>query len=224
MELPTISCLILTYNRREMVLETIRRLQEHLKYSGNIQYVVSDDGSDDGTQAALLEEFPGLALVQNNRVGLGASNNRGLERCWANGDIVLQLQDDLYCQKDLPLDLHVEKLLADETCGFIRLWGVAGHRYQGALEGGYWRVWWNSPELYIPSDRPHIKHGRFHAFFGYYPEGRKTAETEEAFCHQCKDRAGLNGKQLDVFVPVTVDTEGSFEHMAYGSRWRAVGL
>ena len=57
-----------------------------------------------------------------------------------------------------------------------------------------------------------------------YPEGLKTAHTEEAFCHQCKNRAGLDGRQLDVFVPHAVDIERNFEHAGWHSRWRDVGL
>ena len=124
----------------------------------------------------------------------------------------------------LDLHPHIEKLRDDPTCGFIRLWGVGGHNYHGNLEGNYWRIWWNSPELYIPSDRPHVKHARFHAFYGEYPEGLSTAVTEDAWCHQCKDRAGRDGVQLDVFVPQNQLTETTWEHAHWGQRWRDVGL
>lgn len=222
--LPTVSVLVLTYNRKDILLATIRLLKEHLYYPGTVRYVVSDDGSDDGTQDALKNEFPDLALVQNQRVGLGAIANRGLERCWADGDFVLQLQDDMQLQRALDLMPHVHRLTEDTTSGFIRLWGVSGHKYWGALEGMYWRIWQNSPELYIPSDRPHLKHGRFHAYYGYYPEGRKTGDTEEAWCHQVKDLSGQKGGSMDVLVPHSLDVETLWVHAGWHTRWRDKGL
>jgi hypothetical protein len=98
---------------------------------------------------------------------------------------------------------------------------VAGHKYQAQLEGGYWRIWWHSPELYIPSDRPHLKHRRFHEWYGLYPEGLKSAETEDAWCHQCKDRAGLNGKQL-MSLYTGRDRKDLGTHVSRG--WRDKGL
>lgn len=221
---PPLSILVITYNRKEILRQTLVRLQTHVHYTGLINYVVADDGSDDGTVEMLTNDFPIVVTIVSKRIGLGANENAGLREAMYRSPVILQLQDDLHLLTHLDLHPHVEKLMTDETCGYIRLWGVGGHRYTANLEGNYWRVMWNSEELYIPSDRPHIKHRRFHEFFGFYPEGLKTAHTEDAFCHQCKDRAGENGKQLDVFVPQMADTEKSWEHAAWGDRWRDKGL
>ena len=223
MDWPLLCILTMTYNRKDILEDVLRSLNEHLYYLGPRQLIVCDDGSDDGTQEMLMQ-FSGTLLIQNNRVGLGANTNSGLRQAMALSPIILQFQDDMKLLTTLDLHPHVEKLMSDETCGYIRLWGVGGHRYTAKLEGNYWRVWWNSDDLYIPSDRPHVKHRRFHEFYGMYPEGKKTSETEDAWCHQCKDRAGLDGRQLDVFVPQMADTEKSWEHMAWGTRWRDKGL
>lgn len=221
---PTLAINIVTYNRIDTLRNTIARLKRHLWYEGQQRIFVADDGSDDGTQAMLHEEYPDVTLIQSSRVGLGANTNAGLRASLAVADYVLQLQDDLHLLTTLDLHPHIEKLRDDPTCGFIRLWGVGGHRYKGNLEGNYWRIHWDSDELYIPSDRPHVKHRRFHEHFGMYPEGLKTAQTEDAWCHQCKDRAGLNGRQLDVFVPQNQLTETTWEHMHWDKRWRDQAL
>lgn len=223
MDWPPLAILSMTYNRRDILEDTLKHINEHLWYEGPKQYFVADDGSDDGTQSMLMQ-FPDMTLIQNQRVGLGANSNSGLRLAMAYAPLILQFQDDMQLKSSLDLHPHAERLLSDETCGYIRLWGVGGHRYTANLEGNYWRVWWNSDDLYIPSDRPHLKHRRFHEFFGFYPEGLKSAETEDAWCHQCKDRAGGNGKKLDVLVPQNALTESTWEHMAYGSRWRDKGL
>jgi hypothetical protein len=147
-----------------------------------------------------------------------------MRAAWGFSDYVYQSQDDLWLLHHFDLHPHIEKLMTDPTCGYIRLWGAGGHRYTANLEGNHWRVLWNSEELYIPSDRPHVKHRRFHEHFGMYPEGLGTAHTEDAWCHQCKNRAGMDGKQLDVFVPHAVDVERNFEHAGWHTRWRDQGL
>lgn len=224
MDWPALALNIVTYNRRDMLYETVRRLHEHVAYSGPMHYIIADDGSDDGTQEMVRGMFPHARIVQSQRVGLGANTNAGLRAALTVADVVYQSQDDLWLLATLDLDAHVQRLLTDPTCGFIRLWGVAGHHYEAKLEGSYWRLMWHSDELYIPSDRPHVKHRRFHEHFGFYPEGLATGHTEEAWCHQAKGRAGLEGRQLDVFVPHSTETEKNFEHMAWGSRWRDQGL
>lgn len=224
MEWPPLAILVITYNRVEVLQETLRRLDQHLGYTGPRQVIVADDGSDDGTQAMVAAAHPGAVLVQSHRAGLGGNSNAGLRAAWGFSPYTLQLQDDLWLLHHFDLHPHVELLARQPTFGYIRLWGVGGHRYKGNLEGEYWRIHWDSDELYIPSDRPHLKHRRFHEHFGMYPEGLTTAETEDAWCHQCKHRAGLDGKQLDVAVPHGVDIERNFEHAAWGNRWRDRGL
>jgi len=224
MHWPLLSIVVCTYNRGPLLLATLQHLEQHLYYEGEQRLIIADDGSDDGTVDAVLARFPRAHIVVSDRVGLGANTNAGLRVAFAFGEYILQLQDDMHLLTTLDLHPHVERLREDETCGFIRLWGVGGHRYEGRLEGNYWRIYWHSDELYIPSDRPHIKHRRFHDFYGMYPEGLKTAHTEDHWCHQCKNRAGLDGRQLDVFVPQNADTERSWEHMGWNGRWREQGL
>lgn len=224
MDWPPLAILVITYNRKEILDETLKHLKDHVYYTGERKYIVADDGSDDGTQQMLMETHPDVLLVESNRAGLGANENAGLRQAMAYAPIIMQLQDDLHALATIDLHPHVERLMTDETSGYIRLWGVGGHRYTGNLEGNYWRVWWNSDDLYIPSDRPHIKHRRFHEFFGFYPEGLRAAETEDAWCHQCKDRAGQGGKKLDVLVPQNALTEVTWEHVGWNIRWRNKGL
>lgn len=221
---PALAILIVTYNRAEILRQTLSRLSQHLDYTGPRRVFVADDGSTDGTPGMLMEEFPDAVLITSDRVGLGANANAGLRNAWAFSDYVYQSQDDLWLQHHFDLHPHVERLMTDPTCGYVRLWGCGGHRYKGNLEGNHWRVHWDSEELYIPSDRPHVKHRRFHEVFGMYPEGRTTNETEDAWCWQCKHRAGMDGKQLDVFVPHAVDIERNFEHAGWHTRWRDQGL
>lgn len=223
MEWPLLSMLVITYNRRDVLHGTLTRLRRHLAYSGKIQYIVADDGSDDGTQQMIADEFPDAHLVQSLRLGLGGNTNAGLRASFELSPFVGSTQDDMWLHTTLDLDKHVQKLQDDAMAGFIRLWGVAGHNYEARLDQQYWRISWRSPELYIPSDRPHLVHRRFHDAYGVYPTGRKTGDTEEAFMHQCR-AAALTSGGPDVLIPLGLDTERNFSHEGEGIRWRDQGL
>jgi GT2 family glycosyltransferase len=220
---PDVTIMVITYNRRDVLHGTLTRLYEHLAYSGKLHYIVADDGSNDGTQQMLASDHPDVHLVQSLRLGLGGNTNAGLRAAFELSDLVGSLQDDMHLLCTLDLDKHVQKLQEDPSAGFIRLWGVAGHQYIARLDQQHWRIAWDSPELYIPSDRPHLKHRRFHLAYGFYPEGRSTGDTEEAWSHQCRAIALSQGGP-DVLVPHALDIESNFFHAGEGIRWRDQGL
>ena len=224
---PALSIVIITFNRRDILLGTIRRLYEHLDYAGPRHLIIADDGSPDGTVDAVRELHPAAIIITSNRIGMGANTNAGLRAAFALSEYVLQLQDDMHLQHHFDLHPHVARLRDDPMAGFVRLWGVGGHKYTATLSetpasGSHWVVDWRSDELYIPSDRPQVKHWRFHSHFGFYPEGLRTDQTEDAFCHQCKDRA-IPGAPA-VLVPHGVDIEKNFEHVGWHDRSRDRGL
>jgi GT2 family glycosyltransferase len=70
--------IVLTYNSREV----IRRCLDSLKDVGyaSLQVLVVDNGSKDGTDRIVLEEFPQFRLLQTGEnLGYTGGNNRGLQ-------------------------------------------------------------------------------------------------------------------------------------------------
>lgn len=227
---PGVSVLIPTYNRLQIVADTIALLKQMLDYPGPITYWLGVDNDKESALqvAAFVLKRAGVrvhALNGPRRRGhphgfLGANINMLLAAS-RRDNLLLQMDDDHHLQRRLDLKPHVEILMTDESVGWIRLMGVGFHRYCGCLDGHYWRVNWDSPEVYIPSNRPHLKHRRFHDIFGRYPEGLKLGETEERFCHQCKDRARELPGAPQVVVPLDVMTESSWDHV--GLSWQDAG-
>lgn len=220
---PNISVLIPTYNRTQIVANTVSAMHQLLVYPGQITYWLGVD--NDNESAAEVGEFVikqssakvnaingPRRLSRGKKHSLGANLNLLLTASHEDM-IIMQMDDDHLLLRKLDLREHVEKLIQDPSCGWIRLMGVGFHNYCGCLDGRYWRISWDSKELYIPSNRPHIKHRRFHQFYGAYPTGLKLGETEERFCHQCKDKALTTGGGPDVLVPVDVLTESSWDHV-----------
>lgn len=141
------------------------------------------------------------------------------------------MDDDHWLVKELDITPHVKKLMEDETAGAIRLMGIGGHRYTATLDGLYWRIDWNSAEVYIASNRPHLKSiSRFHGAYGLYPEGKKLGLTEEMFCHICIDVAKTTLERrwptVDVLIPLDVATESGWQHNEHHGAvsWQARGF
>lgn len=239
MDWPNVMVGIPAYNRPDTICMTIGLLINSLKYSGNVHIVVSEDGDFQATVEAVMKErradsacFPAITItgkhigtvtiVKGPQKGLGANLNHLLGIAETNGyDFIINMDDDHWLMKPLDLDPHVKHLLEDEQAGWIRFYGIGHHDYVGELRGRYWYVRWNSPSLYITSFRPHLKHIRFHKWFGKYPEGLKLGQTEESFCHQCKDIARKKGGPR-VLVPLLGDLD--WEHGIGVESWQGKGM
>jgi glycosyltransferase involved in cell wall biosynthesis len=91
---PRFSIVIPTYQRRDVVIASIRAL-EHQDFKGGFEVIVVVDGSTDDSAQALQKlnlNFPFKVIEQSNR-GAAAARNRGAD-C-AIGDIILFLDDDM---------------------------------------------------------------------------------------------------------------------------------
>jgi glycosyltransferase involved in cell wall biosynthesis len=94
---PFISVVIPTFNRREGLLECLGRLEAQTYPHSDFEVVVVDDGSVDGTQAA-VEEFAarsgvGITCHPQARAGPAAARNRGARE--AKGALIAFTEDDV---------------------------------------------------------------------------------------------------------------------------------
>ncbi len=215
MNWPTVSVNIPTFNRPDILSRTINLLKENLHYSGEIHYRVGNDGD------RLDDLHPDIEIISGPRRGLGANLNKLIMT--TETDIMMQMDDDHWLIQPMALDRHIARLRDDTRAGWIRLMGIAAHEYTADLIDDYWYVRWDSKFTYIPSNRPHLKHRRFHEFFGLYPSGLKLGQTEESFCLGCKDIAARYGygPAPRVLVPLDCLTESSWQHV--GESWQHKG-
>ena len=115
METPLISVLVVTWNRKKDVLETVQSIYEQM-YK-NFEIIVVDNGSDDGTLDALYEFWPDVRVVALNRnLGISAGRNAGIEI--ARGDIIFCLDSDASLDQSALTNL-VRRFQANSDVGVI---------------------------------------------------------------------------------------------------------
>ncbi len=94
-ELPKVTFLLSTFNRRSTLLNTLEKLKS-LEGSADFraETVVVDNASSDGTADAVADEFPSVRLVRQKRNRGACAKNAGLVE--ASGEYIIFLDDDSY--------------------------------------------------------------------------------------------------------------------------------
>ena len=93
--MPRVTVVIPTYNRRDLVCEAIVSVTAQ-SYS-DVEVIVVDDGSDDGT-AEVVQQFAGVQYVYQRNRGVSAARNVGVVR--ARGELIAFLDSDDLWQPD----------------------------------------------------------------------------------------------------------------------------
>jgi glycosyltransferase involved in cell wall biosynthesis len=98
-DLPTVSVIIPTYNRKDLLRETLDSLAQQTYPSDRFEVIIVDDGSTDGTQQVTAETFPfTLRYVQQRNQGDATARNLGAQQSQA--DILVFLDDDILVETD----------------------------------------------------------------------------------------------------------------------------
>lgn len=112
--LPLVSLVILSWNRKDDVRESLQRIFES-DYPC-LEVIVSDNGSSDGTSDMVRREFPQVVLLESDRnIGIEAYNT-GFKA--ARGEYVVILDDDSFPERTAVTRM-VEKFRADPALGIV---------------------------------------------------------------------------------------------------------
>lgn len=87
-----VSIIIVNYNTKDLTRNCLKSVFEQTK-DISFEVIVSDNGSTDGSLEMIKSEFPQVVLIENNEnLGFGAANNRGLKI--AKGKYIFYLNSD----------------------------------------------------------------------------------------------------------------------------------
>jgi GT2 family glycosyltransferase len=127
---PLVTVVIVTWERRQDVLEAIQSVYEQSYW--NTEVVVVDNGSTDGTVEAVRHAFPRTKVVAlDHNIGVASGRNAGIDR--ANGAIVVFLDSDASLGEGAIAHL-VHKFHEKPDVGVINSKIVSA--YTGEVDGG----------------------------------------------------------------------------------------
>jgi glycosyltransferase involved in cell wall biosynthesis len=116
----TVSVIIPLYNRKAFIEETLNSLHPDKQPGVNLQIIVVDDGSNDGGDALVQQNYPHVLLVKQENQGASIARNKGL--IYAKGEFTLFLDSDDLIEPNyfLPKIALFEKY--PEAAGVYGLW------------------------------------------------------------------------------------------------------
>ncbi len=114
-QLSSISCIIPTRDRCALLADAIESVYQQEGY--DLEIIVVDDGSTDGTDALLHKHYPGVKVVHTQGVGPGLARNAGVES--ASGAYLMFLDSD-----DIWLPGHVARLAEVLSRGYRIAYGT----------------------------------------------------------------------------------------------------
>lgn len=113
-EFPLVTVNILSFNRKDELRNTLTKVYEQ-DYK-NIEVIVVDNASSDGSPEMVKEEFPDVILIKlDKNIGI-AGWNRGFEV--AKGEYILVLDDDSYPEKTA-IGIALKKIQEEKSIGII---------------------------------------------------------------------------------------------------------
>jgi len=196
----------------DSMLKNLRYPPEHLLWLIADDGTVGDYPND--VCEYILARLPDadVSYTITERRGWGANVNKALKEAFGYADYVYFTEDDYLLLKPLDLRPYIAAMEVDQRIGLVRF-GIAGHSltcglheldisdwipdyqendsnngYSGVGKINMWyvdRISSRGPfSNYQYSNRPHLKHRRFHETYRLYPEGLTLGETEEAMNRQ----------------------------------------
>jgi len=116
-ELPLISIVIPTHNRKEKLTRLINSILQSNYPQDKLELIVVDDASTDGTYEEIRAKFPVVKIIRNQKETLlAASRNIGIKN--ANGKYIFLIDDDNVIDKNCIKEL-VKTLVSDPRIGIV---------------------------------------------------------------------------------------------------------
>lgn len=160
-----VSVVVLTYNQEQFIRETLDSVLD--QDYGNVQIIVSDDGSSDSTPLILEEyskKYPSkiISVYSEVNTGIPANVNRALSHvrgeflAWLGGDDVMlpkkisKQVDLLEVRKDAVACCHDAEVFVSETNFIIGLFGALKNKNKQYIEGGV-ELWFLPDYFILPS-------------------------------------------------------------------------
>lgn len=219
---PTVTVLIITYKRPQVIRRVIQRYEIYLQYAGKLIWRIADDGSPPGYVEDLQKEFArlGLQATVTDRRGFGANLNNGLREAFKDSDYVFLTEDDWAMLDYINVTKGVWLLENVPEIGLVRYDEIGiDSRYDAAVlkhatlkKKDVWVRYFvfDKGSRYIyPGGHPNLVHKRYYEAYGFYKEGGEIASVERYFSKVLAEQPGPEIIVMSDYVGVP-----RFRHMA----------
>lgn len=212
---PNIAILLLTYQRTDYAVQTIKSLCSNLRYWGKLAWYVADNGSNghhvNSIMATLSEYSQRIIGSHSEKNTCGKSWNKGLVECYKHSDYVLVMEDDWTLGNPFDITPYVQLLEQRQDVGMVRFGtltlGMICH-VEGHNGRHYLRM--DKGPQYAFSGNPHLRHKRLNETVGLYNEtihpspGDVEIDFDSRFRQQDK---------VEIWRPASIDGWGVFSHI-----------
>lgn len=97
--MPYLSVIILNYNARDYLKKCLSSIRNSVLGRVNLEVLVADNGSSDGSLDMVRKYFPEVAIIDNKKnIGFAAGNNRAITK--SKGQFLLFLNPDTILEKN----------------------------------------------------------------------------------------------------------------------------
>lgn len=208
---PPIVVILLTYQRTDYALATIRSARECLRYAGEIWWYVADDGSRPEHVAAVLAALDGTHVLgwHSERAGYGMNATKAWYMALQFNDVALFLEDDWIMRGETDVTPWVNTLVKHDDLAMIRLAHLAvGLRCEIVGYDGRHYLSFDMGTNMAFCGNPALRHRRARMAWGAYPAGLNPGDTELAYDAQVRASGGPR-----IIAPVDIGGWGVFGHI-----------
>lgn len=117
LQMPAVSVIIPTYNRKEKLARLIDSILQSRYPIEKIEIIVIDDASTDGTYNYIINRYSDIKIIKNEKeLLISGSRNRGISI--AKGELIFFIDDDNIVNDSCIKEL-VEVIIKDEKAGMV---------------------------------------------------------------------------------------------------------
>ena len=104
---PLVAIIVLTWNQRDLTLDCLASLAEMDYPEDRLQVIVVDNGSRDGTAAAVRERYPHVTVLENgDNLGFAEGNNVGIRHALQGpAEYIMLLNNDTVVDRQMLAEL-----------------------------------------------------------------------------------------------------------------------
>ena len=199
-EWPRMAACLLTFDRTEYAVRTVKSVCENLDYP-NLGFYVADDGSKGehlfAVMAALEEAGAAVFGSHSEKMGPGPSWNKAIEQSLEKADLVAWLEDDWELTQKLDVKPYVKLLMEKSNVGMVRMGYMAvGLDLHSVGHDGIHYVRVKKSQPYAYSGNPSIRHRRYFQTYDWYPTNANTNPGDCEVWHDDKFRKKKDGPEI----------------------------